>query len=238
MEKTLVFLRTSTKEQNPELQRNDCLNFCKERNLEVVEVYVEQQSAFKKDKKREIFEKVIDRMKKEKISLVLWRYDRAFRNKKEFYEFMRVAFEVYGVKVYSVKENSILTLWELLDKTKIEDVVMNELMQGILKVLWKFVIQQAGEEAEEESRKRSERVKLAVKKDGDGKAISYRGNKWGRKKKKLDINYILELKKTGLTLQEIADKYNEGRKKKKQLTKQTVFNLLKSVKESKDSLSE
>ena len=46
--------------------------------------------------------------------------------------------------------------------------------------MWDFMIQQAGEEAEEESRKKSERVKLAVRNE-DGVTKSYKGNKWGRK---------------------------------------------------------
>jgi len=217
--KTIIYLRTSTKEQFPELQEEECINFCKEKNLEIVEIIKEQGSAFKKGSKRLEWERVTNKAKKEKLNIVLWRYDRAFRNRKEFYKFMKVMFEVYNVKIYSVKETSILSFWEMLDKSYSDNPIFNELFNQILQAFWNFLIQQAGEQAEEESNKKSQRVKLAVRKDSKGKTISYKGNKWGRKGlTKNTINEVLKLHKEGLSMRQISkqvyywDKNNNKKK--------------------------
>jgi len=190
MNKTIIYLRTSTKEQNPELQREKCVSFSKEIGLEIVEVVSEQSSAYKLEKIRPKWESVIQRAKKEKLNIVLWRYDRSFRNREEFFKFMKVMFEVYGVKIYSATETSILSFWDMLDKSYSENPIFNELFKSILQAFWDFMIQTAGEQAEEESKKKSERVKLTVRK-GEGKITkSYKGNKWGRKTLKVQKEII------------------------------------------------
>ncbi len=95
---------------------------------------------------------MLKRAKKEKLDIVVWRYDRSFRNREDFYKFMKVMFEVYSKRVYSVKETSIMDFWNMMDTTKIDNPVFQELMTNLLKSLWNFMIKQAGEEAEEESR--------------------------------------------------------------------------------------
>ena len=71
--------------------------------------------------------------------------------------------------------------------------------------------------AEEESGKKSERVKLAVKRQKNG-TFSYKGNKWGRKAlPKQTISRILELYDEGMSIRKIAsqvkvyDKNNHGK---------------------------
>jgi len=209
MKQTIIYLRTSTKEQNPELQLQDCLNFCKEKNLEVVEYKQEQASAYKKDKQREIWDYVINKAKQERLNIVLWKYDRAFRNRAEFFKFMKVMFEVYQVKVYSATEPSVVSFWNMLEQEHSDNPIFNELLKGIFKALWDFQIQQAGEQAEEESRKKSDRVKLAVvRKDKEGNLIktqSYKGNIWGRKVLSEETNNkIIEAHKQGKSLRDIA----------------------------------
>lgn len=200
--KPIYYLRTSTKDQNPELQRQEGILFCKENALEEPEVLSEQGSAYKLEKIRPIWESVVERAKKENRDIVVWRYDRSFRNRQEFFKFMKVMFEVYNLKVYSVKEPSILAFWKMMNKTHSENPVYNELLNSLFKALWDFMIQQAGEQAEEESRKKSERVKLAVRKE-DGQATkSYKGNKWGRKSLKVDQE-IIKLFGEGKTYREI-----------------------------------
>lgn len=209
MKQAIIYNRTSTKEQNPELQKQDCLNFCKEKNLQVVDILSEQGSAYKLEKKRTIWEACVERAKKEKLNIVVWRYDRAFRNRKEFFEFMKVMFEVYGVKVYSATEPSIISFWNMLGQPYSDNPSMNELINGLFQTLWNFLIQQAGEEAEEESRKKSQRVKLAVvREDKEGNKIqteSYKGNKWGRKPLSQNvINQVVALRKEGKSIREIS----------------------------------
>ena len=180
--KPILYLRTSTKDQNPELQRKDGIKFCLDIGLEEPEVFSEKGSAYKLEKVRPIWESIVKIAKKDKRAIIIWKYDRAFRNRKEFFKFMKVMFEVYETKAYSVTEPSILMFWDMMGKFDTTgNPVMDELINGIFKVIWDFMIQQAGEEAEEESRKKSERVKLAVRKE-NGVTKSYKGNKWGRRK--------------------------------------------------------
>ncbi len=203
MKKPILYLRTSSKDQNPELQRESGVRFCVDMGLGEPQVFSEQGSAYRLEKVRPIWEKVIEMAKKQKRDIIIWKYDRCFRNRKEFYNFMKVMFEVYGTKVYSVTEPSIVNFWEMMDKAHSDNPIFNELLKGIFKVMWDFMIQQAGEQAEEESRKKSERVKLAVRKE-NGVTKSYKGKKWGRKRMKPVEKRIIEAHKKGMTMRKIT----------------------------------
>lgn len=232
MNKAILYLRTSTKDQNPELQRADGMRFGKDIGLNIVEVVSEQGSAYKLERVRVKWENTIKKAKKEKLNIIVWRYDRAFRNRKEFYKFMKVMFEVHNIKVYSVKEPSILSFWEMLGKNHSENPVFDELLKGIFKALWNFMINQAGEEAEEESRKKSERVKLAVRKT-DGVTKSYKGNKWGRRKQPKAEVQILELHKKGKRMRDICEEvyYWDKNNHKKFVSLGFVHKVIKGEKE-------
>lgn len=231
MEKAIIYLRTSTKDQNPELQEPEVLKFCSEMGLEAVETVQEQGSAYKLEKIRPKWEHTIKRAKKEKLNIVLWRYDRSFRNRKEFYKFMKVIFEVYGKKVYSVKEPHILSFWKMIDKSHTEDPVFNEFLKNIFKAIWNLMIQQAGEQAEEESRKKSERVKMAVRKEG-GVTRSYKGKRWGRKALKVD-DKIIEVHREGKTIKKITEEvyYWDKNKHKKFVSVGYVHKVITQYKE-------
>lgn len=234
MNKAIIYKRTSTKQQDTELQEPDCINFCKEKNLEIIEIKEEQGSAWNKKKKREIWDYVVDRAKKEKLNIVLWRYDRAFRNREEFFKFMKVMFEVYGVKIYSVKEPSILSFWSMLDKSYSDNPVINELVTGIFRTLWDFLIQQSGEQAEEESTKKSQRVKLAVRKEEGKKTLSYKGKIWGRKPLSQNvINQVLELHQQGKSIRQISKQvyYYDKNNNKKNLSIAGVHKIIKGDRE-------
>ncbi len=226
--KVIIYLRTSTKDQNPELQKEDCIKFCQERGIEIAEIVQEQGSAYKLEKIRPKWESVVKRAKNEKLSIVLWKYDRCFRNRKEFYKFMKVMFEVYGQKVYSVTEPSILSFWEMMDNSKSDNPIFDELLKGIFQAMWNFMIQQAGEEAEEESKKKSDRVKLAVRREGKI-TKSYKGNKWGRKplSKKVKEN-VIKLREEGKSMREITREisYYDKNNNKKQLSLAGVHKIL------------
>jgi DNA invertase Pin-like site-specific DNA recombinase len=215
MSKTIIYLRTSTKDQHPELQEKDCRDFAKRIGLEVVEIVSEQGSAYKLESIRPKWEYAQERAKKEKLDIILWRYDRSFRNRADFFKFMKVMFEVYGKRVYSVTEPSILSFWDMMSKNHSDNPVFNELLNGIFKAIWDFMIQQAGEEAEQESKKKSDRVKLAVRTE-NGITKSYKGNKWGRKSRDLDKK-IIELINKGLKYREIQEQvfyYDKNNHKK------------------------
>lgn len=236
----IFYMRTSTKDQNPELQRQAGIEFCLKLGLGSPEIYSEQGSAYKLEKVRPVWESVVELAKKEKRDILVWKYDRCFRNRKLFFEFMKVMFEVYGIKVYSVTEPSILSFWNILGKEYTENPVINELMRSIFRALWDFMIQQAGEEAEEESRKKSERVKLAVREE-EGKTISYKGNKWGRKELSQNvINKVIELNNQGLSIRNIAKqvKYYDKNNNEKNISIASVHKIIHQKSEENQIVKE
>jgi len=227
--KAVIYLRTSTSHQNPKLQEKDCRNFAKQKGLEIVDVISEKgKSAYKLQQEK--WKEVVEKAKTQNLNIILWKYDRAFRRRKEFYLFMREMFEYYGIKVYSATEQSILTLWEMIDSfNSVKDEAMRNFLQGIIKEIWKFNIQQAGEQAEEESKNKGLRVKNAVRKR-NGKTYSYKGKAWGRKKTipKTIVKDVLEKKEMGMSVREISDSvwYWDKNRNQKFLSKSAVQKIL------------
>lgn len=231
MKDTEVYERVSTthKDQDEKLQESICLNFCKENNLNVVKITREKGSAYKG--KRPEWEALVNRCKTLKRNIVVFRYDRCFRNREEFFKFIKQMFEEYCVKVYSASEPSILNLWNMIDRKYSDDPSINSFVKGMFRLIWDFVIKQAGEQAEEDSRKIGDRVKLAVRKTPGGLTKSYKGKKWGRRKEiptKL-IQEVLDKKKMGLSIREISQSvwYWDGSRNQKFISKSAVHKILK-----------
>ena len=185
----IIYLRTSTEEQNPQNQLRDCKTLVKE-DYEVIE---EKQSAFK-DKDRPKFEGIKERIKKKGISkLICWDLDRLFRNRKKLIEFFEFC------KIYNCKIDSYRQQW--LNELNSMPEPFNEIMHTLM-------IQIMGWLAEEESKKRSDRVKIAHKNSK---------KKWGRKPLQNIEDKVIELYKQGKTLREIAKEvyyWDSGRNKK------------------------
>ena len=159
---TIIYLRTSTEEQNPENQ----LESCKKLTNEEYYLIEDKQSAFKDNIEREGFERVRKLIKSGKIeNFIVWDLDRIYRNRKRLTEFFEFC------KMYNCNIHSVNQLW-LEQLTKIPEP-FNEIMYNLMLNLMGWL-------AEDESKKKSERVKSAVRKK-NGKTISYKGNKWGRK---------------------------------------------------------
>ena len=184
--KVLIYLRTSTQEQNPENQLKDCLSINKFGEHIVLQ---EQQSAFK-DVNRVEFDKVLTSIKRRECEhLICWDLDRLFRNRQKLIDFFQLC-KMYGCKVHSYRQQ---WLEELNSIQPPFDEIMHSLMLQIMGWL-----------AEEESKKKGERVKASVRKKGD-KTVSYKGNKWGRRMlTKQQQNKILELKGEGLSIRAIS----------------------------------
>lgn len=199
MKKIAYYIRTSTAEQTPELQIKDIDTICNEPH----EILREQQSAWAENTSRPVFNSVKELIKKGKIKeLYVWDIDRLQRNRKRLQQFF-ILCNNYGCKVFSYRQSWLNSLNEIPPPF---DELMFELLIGIF-----------GWIAEEESDKKSERVKMAVKRQKDG-TFSYKGNKWGRKAlPKQTINRILELYDEGMSVRKIAsqvkvyDKNNHGK---------------------------
>ena len=184
--KTIVYIRTSTEDQNPENQLKDCLTLVTG-DYEVIE---EKQSAYK-DNQRERFEEIIKGIRNGNIkSVVCWDWDRLFRNRKKLKEFFELC-RVYKCEIHSFRQKWYDDLYKIPSPF---DEIIKEIVLNLMGWL-----------AEDESKKKSERVKLAVRRKEGKSTKSYKGNKWGRPKihtNKLKI--VLDLRKQGKTYKEIS----------------------------------
>lgn len=200
----IIYLRTSTEEQNPKNQLRDCKTLIKG-DYEVVE---ERQSAFR-DKDRVKFETIKSRIKKGEVDeLICWDLDRLFRNRKKLIEFFQYC------KLYKCNINSFRQQW--LKQ-------FNEMPQPFNEIMHDLMLQIMGWIAEEESIKKSERVKIAFKNST---------KKWGRKPLTNVDKRIIEFHKQGKTLREIASlvHYWDESRNKKFVSKSYVHNIIKKFK--------
>ncbi len=185
--KVAIYIRTSTEEQNPKNQLKDCISITPSKKYLLFE---EKQSAFK-DTNREQFNKVLALIKSRECSdLVVWDLDRVYRNRLKLKSFFELC------KLYNCKIHSFRQAW-------LEDI--HNTPEPWNDIIYDLMINILGWMAEDESKKKSDRVKAAVR-NKDGKTISYKGNKWGRKQlSTFKINKIYELRKQGVSIRKIAE---------------------------------
>ena len=204
-----IYLRTSTKEQNPENQLKDCIAFCEKIGISEYEVFSEQKSAWRREKNRDVFDNLVKDLEKGRYAvLVVWRYDRIYRNMKKFTRFMEAMFMVHGVKIYSVKEEWITELWDIVNSDVVDNLPspFDEVIKDQFILHWRTMIKIAGKIGEDESAKRSERTKSAVRKNKKGETVSYKNNKWGRPAKKLNkFEVIKKYLEPGMDLRKTAE---------------------------------
>jgi DNA invertase Pin-like site-specific DNA recombinase len=186
--KAVIYLRTSTEEQEPENQKKECIKIAENRGYEIKEVLLEKLSGFKQIE-RPKYEQVKEMARKGEIqAVIVWALDRWVRNRDTLIEDTTVL-KSYGCKIHSVKES-----W--LEAINIEGALGRTIQEFLLGLM--------GSIGEMESERKSERVRLAIRKK-DGITKSYKGNKWGRKSLSNQCrNKIIELSKQGKTIREIA----------------------------------
>jgi len=183
--KTGIYLRVSTKEQNEEIQKQDCVDYCNNHNFEIVGVYQERVSAFKKNVKRIERDKVVELARLGKIKhIVVWSFDRWIRDRDTLIEDVNKLLS-YGCKLHSVKDN-----W--LESINIEG--------SLGKTIREFMLGLLGSLSQMESERKSERIWLGKQKTKI---------KQGRKLKKINYKLIEELSKRGLSCYKVRDEYNK-----------------------------
>lgn len=213
----IIYIRTSSKEQNPENQLKDCISINKFGEYELFE---DKQSAWNDNKEREKFEIISKSIQNKKVNyLIVWDLDRIYRNRAKLLGFMEMC-KANNCQVYSYRQKFLNEIQEItLPKgfEFIKDMMINNFLQFL------------GWIAEDESTKKSERVKIAVRrKDGDI-TKSYKGNKWGRKSiPKSTIEMVLELNRKGYNIRKIANevKYWDSSKHQKNISKSAVHKIL------------
>lgn len=158
----VVYIRTSTEEQNPENQLADIEKIAGKDYI----LYKEQQSAWNQEKERPEFNKIIKEIKSSRLSdLYVWDLDRIYRNRINLVDFFKLS------KSFKVNIHSYRQVW-------LEDI--NKIPTPWNEIVSDMFIQILGWLAEEESTKKSERVRSARRFKEDG-VYSYTGKKWGRK---------------------------------------------------------
>jgi putative DNA-invertase from lambdoid prophage Rac len=143
----VIYLRTSTEEQHPENQLDDCRRFAVSRGYRVEREFVEQLSAWKKDLKRPDYEEVRRLATAGSIdAVIVWSLDRWVRNRDTLIEDLGY-FPQLGVRFHSVQES-----W--LESVNIEGPLgktIREFLYGLL-----------GSIAQMESDRLSERTKRGL----------------------------------------------------------------------------
>lgn len=207
--KVVIYIRTSTTEQNPELQLRDCKSINQYGKPEIIS---EQQSAYK-DKDRPKFETVKKQIKQGKIDhLIVWDLDRIYRNRKKLIEFFQFC------KIYSCKIHSFRQQW-------LEN--LNQIQAPFNEIMYDLMLQIMGWLAEEESKKKSDRARIAYQ---------GRSKKWGRKPISRTIeNKVMNLHAEGKTLREIALEvvYWDKSRNKHQLSKSAVHKIIQKRQQRK-----
>lgn len=202
----IIYLRTSTEEQNPQNQLRDCKTLIKDNDYIIIQ---EKQSAFK-DKDRLKFDGEIKPLiAKGKVEeLIGWDLDRFYRNRKKLVEFFTFC------KINKCKVTSYRQQW--LNR-------LNEMPQPFGEIMFNMMLEIMGWLAEEESKKKSDRVRIAFKNST---------KKWGRKPLKNVDKQIIELHKDGKTIREIASQvyYWDEQRNKKFVSKSHVHNIINKFK--------
>ncbi len=213
-----IYIRTSTDLQEPQLQLADISTMVA---LTDCVIYTEQDSAWKSGSKRPEFELIKAKIKKGIIKhLYCWDLDRLVRNRLQLKEFMLFC-KNYGCAIHSYRQN----WFEEIHKVPAPwNEIINELLINIF-----------GWIAEEESSKKSARIKNAVRRTSTG-TRSANGKKWGRKSiPKQTKQRIIELANQGMSIRQIADSLiaYDSNKNETKISKSAVHKTLMENKQEK-----
>jgi len=189
MKPTIIYLRTSTEEQNPENQLKDCEALAQRLNLIDYDVIKDKISGWK-EIEREGFDNLKKAISNKQVdNLLCWDLDRLFRNRKRLIAFFEYC-KAYDCKIYSFRQDWLESI--------------NKITPPFNEIVHSLMLQVMGWLSEEESNKKSERTKNAVRRE-QGVTRSYKGNKWGRKSLSRDvIDVVVSLNKQGISIRDIA----------------------------------
>ena len=213
-----IYIRTSTDEQNPENQIKESKSMIEGD----FDLYTDKQSAWKEEKERPDFKNLKKQIKRRKIKdLYVWDLDRIYRNRIKLVAFFKFC-KAYRCNIHSFRQN-----W-------LEELV--KVPEPWNDILHDFMIQMMGWMAEEESNRKSRRVKAAIRIRQDG-VYSYKGNKWGRKNLPKRVpREILEMHNLGLSIRKIcaAITYTDKNNKPTHVSIGYVQKTIAKYKEEKD----
>src|SRR3972149_651651 len=199
MKENIIYIRTSTEEQNPENQLKDCIEFSKKLSIEDFEILEDKVTGWTE----------IERESFDKIKLAI-----DHGNIKSLIVFFELC-KIKKCNIFSFRQD-----W--LQEINKMPPPFNEMMHSLM-------LQVMGWIAEEESTKKSQRVKISVRRKEGEPTKSYKGNKWGRKSISPKImEQIKQLRDKGLSYSQICKEvsYNDKNNNKKQVSKTLVNKVL------------
>jgi len=214
MEKCIIYLRVSTKDQDPERYKKDCVNYAVSHGWEIVDIIMENISAYK-DVTREGYEEVIERAKKGEFThIVVWDMSRWSRKEPlEVAKEIRYLRETYGIKIHSVQE----PILEFLNSDP------NDVMSPIYQALQDLMTVLISWQNNLDSKRKSERIRLTYEKKKKLAGNLGKKVRWGRKsikEKGIDPDAIIaEYNKPGASYRSVAKKFG--------ISHQTVSNIIK-----------
>ena len=184
----IKYIRTSSREQQPELQLRDLEKIC----IDDATIYKEQRSAWQENVKRPVFAKVLELIEKDKVSDVyFWDLDRCYRSRLRLKDFFLLC-KQHDCKIHSYNQRWLETIHTITPP-------FNDMVLELLTSVFGWI-------GEEESTKKSLRVKMAVVKNKHGQTYSYKGAKWGRKGfSRIVKEKVWALHKEGKSIREIAE---------------------------------
>jgi len=196
MAKVFVYLRVSTddKGQDPRNQESQCLDLIKAQRLgEDVEVFTEEKSAWQ-SYNRPVFDSMIKRAVKEGVKdIVVWDLDRVYRDRVRMVSLMK-ELNRSGIKIRSVRQ-----AW--LEEIHRIPAPWNEIIYDLL-------INIIGWMAEEESTKKSQRVKAAYEHKKKNAETKGKKLQWGRPELEVDVAKVFQLRGEGNSIRDIAEAMN------------------------------
>lgn len=108
----IIYTRVSSDEQvkgmSLDFQRDDCIRYAKEKDIELIEIFEERGESAKFADRPELI-KLLEYCRKHKRSiqaLIVWKLDRLSRNQMDYYFLKRTLLE-YGVSLHSATEPSL-----------------------------------------------------------------------------------------------------------------------------------
>lgn len=209
--RAVIYLRTSTIEQDPENQKSACLEFAKARGYDVEDILIEKLSGYKQIV-RPKYEKIKQLAHEGKINAVIvWALDRWVRNRDTLLD------DVTFLRKSNVKLHSVQEQW--LEAVNLDG--------SLGKTIQEFLLGLIGSLGEMESQRRSERVKIAynLQKNKDKKYM-----KWGRKSlPKRVVKEVLEQFDRGLSIRGISESvfYYDKHSNRKKISIGSVHKIIK-----------
>jgi len=149
MEKAVIYLRVSTKDQIEDSQLQPCKKYCEEKNWEVIGFFKDHGKSAYKKKYRKDYEKVIELVRNKEIQhIVVWALDRWSRKGVQDIQEVTRFLDSYGVKIHSVHESEL----DRINTDTDMGFLVKQLLIGVI-----------ASQAKEESRLKGERVKISQK---------------------------------------------------------------------------